>query len=333
MKYKVGDKVRIKSIEWYEKNKDKKGYIKLNYNFSKKMSEYCGKIVTIMHVLPNCYWLVQTSDNWTDEMIDETYDFKQLAIGEVFDYKGHKLKVEKAQKTSGCKNCFFEKLRLSNVYACNEVFKGNIQPSCCPYQRNDKNSVIFKEINMEQRTIKVDICTARKWYNGSDDSLKTLALQAFSEDELKTHVKVWEDLFNAPKNYKGFCIKSNSNLEGRVILSDSDKCVFVDEKHAKSALAMAQISQLMPYYTEPIARNESNWVIIADEFGYLITQQYNYKSNPNILRFKTREKAYEFFTNNMQLVEDYFMMNQKIKTMLRSRTDDWFECKIKYQKQ
>ena len=162
---------------------------------------------------------------------------------------------------------------------------------------------------MEERTIKVDIKTARKWYNGSDDSLKTLALQAFSEDELKTHVKVWEDLFNAPKNYKGFCIKSNSNLEGRVILSDSDKCVFVDEKHAKSALAMAQISQLMPYYTEPIARNESNWVIIDDEFGGLVTQQYNYKSNPNILRFKTREKAYEFLTNNMQLVEDYFMMN------------------------
>ena len=320
MKRKVGDTVKIKSIDWFNaQEKDSDGDIH-TYSvnnivyFTKDMSNYCSKEAKIedIRIDDNIYFLDvdKRCYEWTDEMLDENYDFKQLAVGETFDFKGHKLRVEKVQKTSSCENCFFEKLRLSNVYACDEVFKGIIIPSCCIYQRNDNNRVIFKEVtDMEERTIKLDIKTARKWYNGSDDSLKTLALQAFSEDELKTHVKVWEDLFNAPKNYKGFCIKSNSNLEGRVILSDSDKCVFVDEKHAKSALAMAQISQLMPYYTEPIARNESNWVIIADEFGDLITQQYNYKSNPNILRFKTREKAYEFLTNNMQLVEDYFMMN------------------------
>ena len=38
---------------------------------------------------------------------------------------------------------------------------------------------------MEKRTIKISIETARNWYRGSNDSLKTLALQAFKEDELK----------------------------------------------------------------------------------------------------------------------------------------------------
>jgi uncharacterized protein YodC (DUF2158 family) len=320
MKHKVGDTVKIKSIDWFNaQEKDSDGDIH-TYSvnnivyFTKDMSNYCSKEAKIedIRIDDNIYFLDvdKRCYEWTDEMLDENYDFKQLAVGETFDFKGHKLRVEKVQKTSSCENCFFEKLRLSNVYACDEVFKGIIIPSCCIYQRNDNNRVIFKEVtDMEERTIKLDIETARKWYNGEDESLKTLALQAFSEDELKTHVKVWEDLFNAPKNYKGFCVKSNSNLEGRVILSDSDKCVFVDEKHAKSALAMAQISQLLPYYTEPIVRNESNWVIIADEFGDLITQQYDYKSNPNILRFKTKEKAYEFLNNNEQLVKDYFMIN------------------------
>ena len=38
---------------------------------------------------------------------------------------------------------------------------------------------------MEKRIIKISIETARDWYRGSNDSLKTLALQAFKEDELK----------------------------------------------------------------------------------------------------------------------------------------------------
>lgn len=38
---------------------------------------------------------------------------------------------------------------------------------------------------MEKRTIKISIETARDWYKGYNDSLKTLALQAFKEDELK----------------------------------------------------------------------------------------------------------------------------------------------------
>lgn len=48
MKHKVGDKVRIKSIDWYNQNKSDKGYLIVDgVGFSPEMSEYCGKEATI----------------------------------------------------------------------------------------------------------------------------------------------------------------------------------------------------------------------------------------------------------------------------------------------
>ncbi len=40
MKYKVGDKVRIKSINWYNANKNNSGYISYNRMFTKIMSKF-----------------------------------------------------------------------------------------------------------------------------------------------------------------------------------------------------------------------------------------------------------------------------------------------------
>lgn len=49
MKYKVGDKVRIKSIEWYNANKDKVGDVLVNNLwFVEPMSEYLGEKATIV---------------------------------------------------------------------------------------------------------------------------------------------------------------------------------------------------------------------------------------------------------------------------------------------
>ena len=56
----------------------------------------------------------------------------------------------------------------------------------------DKNIIPAKEFidyyttnDMEKRNIQIDKETARKWYNGNDNTLKELALQAYKEDELK----------------------------------------------------------------------------------------------------------------------------------------------------
>ena len=318
MKHKVGDTVKIKSIDWFnaqEKVSDGDKHIYSENNivyFTKDMSNYCSKEAKIedIRIDDNIYFLDvdKRCYEWTDDMFDETFDFGQLPIGEMFEYKGHKLKVER--ESDICKDCYFNRQADEEQITINCI--NNDRPNCSYSTRIDGNSVIFKEVtDMEQRTIKLDIETARKWYNGSDDSLKTLALQVFSEDELKTHVKVWEDLFNAPKNYKGFCIKSNSNLEGRVILGDSDKCVFVDEKHAKSALAMAQISQLMPYYGGRITDEEwgnSNFKQVIKRVGNDIVG-IDTQCNYHFLAFHTIEQQNEFLKNNEQLVKEYLMID------------------------
>ena len=72
MKYKVGDKVKIKSLDWYNANRDYNGNVECGfYYFIEEMSKYCGKILTIGEVYRNEYEL-QEGENfiWTDEMFD-----------------------------------------------------------------------------------------------------------------------------------------------------------------------------------------------------------------------------------------------------------------------
>ena len=71
MKYKVGDKVRIKSIDWYNENKDELGYIDCSKHlFYPLMSQYCGNIFTISDVYSDFYLMSENGYEWTDEMIE-----------------------------------------------------------------------------------------------------------------------------------------------------------------------------------------------------------------------------------------------------------------------
>ena len=89
MKYKVGDKVKIKSLDWYNKNKgnaDKTNSVWCEDDgawFFYHMSQNCGKIMTIKNVWANSYTLEGSDSRWTDEMIEglverngETYPYK-----------------------------------------------------------------------------------------------------------------------------------------------------------------------------------------------------------------------------------------------------------------
>lgn len=60
MKYKVGDKVLIKSLDWYNENKDETNIIECSNNilFLQEMSKFCGKVMTISYVGTDYYTMV-----------------------------------------------------------------------------------------------------------------------------------------------------------------------------------------------------------------------------------------------------------------------------------
>lgn len=68
MKYKVGDKVLIKSIDWYNTCANNRVYVL----FNDYMKKYCGQIMTINFVGGFSYNMIEDGGKylWTDEMIE-----------------------------------------------------------------------------------------------------------------------------------------------------------------------------------------------------------------------------------------------------------------------
>ena len=131
-------------------------------------------------------------------------------------------------------------------------------------------------------------------------------------------IKTWNDLCVASLNsdevrVKGYRIDYYSDIYGtnRLIARDYSRNVFLTEKEAKSALAMAQISQLMPYYGGVITDEE--WSD-SDTTKYVITK-YEGQSALEItilwyhfLAFHTEEQRDDFFEHNYELVKDFLMI-------------------------
>ena len=71
LKYKVGDKVRIKSLDWYNKHTNDYGHIVCgNLCFNSHNKHWCGKIVTIETVHRDCYLVKENGAYWNDIMIE-----------------------------------------------------------------------------------------------------------------------------------------------------------------------------------------------------------------------------------------------------------------------
>ena len=73
MKHKIGDIVQIKSLDWYNNNKDKGGIVVCKIWFTTYMCEFCGMNAKITGVQGNSYKIDIDKEHyfWTDDMFEK----------------------------------------------------------------------------------------------------------------------------------------------------------------------------------------------------------------------------------------------------------------------
>jgi hypothetical protein len=128
----------------------------------------------------------------------------------------------------------------------------------------------------------------------------------------KHRINTWKDL----KFIQGYFIENDSSIEKleEVIEKDcEDRNVFAYEKYAKAALALAQISQLMPYYGGEVTNEE--WKNNERKFSIVVhnseLKPFTHVNNKVLISFHTEAQRarFMFFQENVQLVKDFYMIS------------------------
>ncbi len=153
-----------------------------------------------------------------------------------------------------------------------------------------------------KRNIELTIETATRWYNGSNEELKQLALQAFPDLGVKELPKSWEQL----KRVEGwFTNLTSETYDCRCLTTDSNKAVFKTKEQAEASIALAQLSQLRDVY-------RNGWVPDwgdGHEYKHIIEYYRNdleiecYCNGNYFLSFQDKPTAELFLENFRDLIE------------------------------
>ena len=169
-----------------------------------------------------------------------------------------------------------------------------------------------KKTVMEARNVEVTLETAKRWYVQGGE-FKEMALSAFTEAELNPIRNEWEDRIIAYGTrfvsgwfLGGDCVYKETNEE------NTDRSTFKTEKQAKSALAYAQLTQLMalPEYNGDWVPDWSDGDVkyIIRRYRSSINLDY-YTKTHHFLAFKSAEVCENFLENNLDLLKEYFELD------------------------
>ena len=182
MEHKVGDKVKIKSLDWYNENKDECVFI-----FTEIMLQYCGKIANITGIIGGINYSLDIDKGlyyWSDDMFEE--DIRTVKTN---DGKGFCLIPKSEMTINKEKVLSADTIKLNNNSDFNTI--------CCElselhYKKNNdygnafsdiykKFGMIYPIIHMEEKLKRIE--SIRKGNNEVKgetyvDSLKDLASYA-----------------------------------------------------------------------------------------------------------------------------------------------------------
>ena len=166
---------------------------------------------------------------------------------------------------------------------------------------------------METRNVKVSLETAKRWYVQGGE-FKEMALSAYTESELNPIRNEWGSKFIG-KKIDGWLNGLVRAVEYHNTSQSNYDCkdVYKTEKQAKSALAYAQLTQLMalPEYNGDWVPDWSD----DDNIKHVIRRYFNeievdYYTNAHyFLAFKTEQICDEFYKNNYDLLKEYFELD------------------------
>ena len=164
---------------------------------------------------------------------------------------------------------------------------------------------------METRNVKVSLETAKRWYEQGGE-FKEMALSAFKEAELNPIRNEWGSKF-VGENIQGFYIGNDGEFYMEDSIANySEKATYKTEKQAKSALAYAQLTQLMalPEYNGDWVPDWGNNDIkfIIRRYRSTINIDWYTKSH-HFLAFKTEQIRDNFLKNNYDLLKEYFELD------------------------
>lgn len=118
MKYKVGDKVKVRSDLKINRDYGSQAFVR-------EMSQYIGKVVTIKETYSNKYNIEEDGGEWfwTDEMLEG------LAEDELTAEEAIKIQAEMCRNTV-CKDCAIDRLRYDS------------HCECCEFRSKNPNKVV-----------------------------------------------------------------------------------------------------------------------------------------------------------------------------------------------
>lgn len=256
------------------------------------------KTIAVQVLVPNSF---QLPENYEVKIIEKTPKFKKgdvitngpfIAIYEKGEYSAIANKFKVYYNTVYNIN--------SNLFNINTIECGIGYENDCRFSNNVEKRILLTALQLEVE-------------NNTDkakDAIKIL--KEVFDIEVVLPIRTYQDLIDQKISINGYYLGVNGNImQYNTIASKNIKDVATSEKIAKSMLAMAMISQLIPYYGGEITDKE--WQDINIE-KYCIIRNSNkidtivYNKVYTFLAFHTQNQRYEFIKHNRQLIKDYLMI-------------------------